>query len=144
MSYLNYFERTWHTDTSTGQLQLLFKFTMVLMHELTHAFADVVWNGLHKHGDSPEPRFQYEPQLQELGFEWEKWFFNEWHMIDPVESYKMQRSQPILPMEILILSDRDQALVDPNRTTIWFLQNSDTPETYLPAMIMRMWLLKHT
>jgi hypothetical protein len=97
---------------------------------------------MHPHGDSPEPRFQYESQLQELGFEWEKWFFIDYHMTDPVEFYKMQHSQPLLPMEILILSD--QILIGPDRNSIGFLQDYDTPETYLTARVMRMWFLKHT
>lgn len=144
MSYLNYFEHTWHTDTPAGQLQSLFKFATVLMHELTHAFADIVENIPHEHDDSSEPRFQYESQLQELGFEWEKWFFNDCHMTDPVEAYKMQHSQPLLPMEILMISHHDQTRVDPNRTILWFRQASDTPETYLTAKVIRMWFLKHT
>ena len=144
MSYLNYFEHTWHTDTPAGQLQSLFKFATVLMHELTHAFADIVENIPHEHDDSSEPRFQYESQLQELGFEWEKWFFNDCHMTDPVEAYKMQHSQPLLPMEILMISHHDQTRVGPNRTILWFRQASDTPETYLTAKVIRMWFLKHT
>ncbi|EAT79681.1 hypothetical protein HBI56_151220 [Parastagonospora nodorum] len=118
--YLNYFEHTWRTDTPARQLQALFKFTTVLMHELTHAFANFVWNGMHPHGDSSEPRFQYESRLQELGFEWEKWFFIDNHMTDPVEFYKMQHSQPLLPMELLILSD--QILTAPIATQLGFFR----------------------